>query len=131
MHKHYSNEHSSAEVITPTLPQSLSGVLELVRVWTDVEARKQGFATELVRSICDDADIEGIVLMLNPKPFASAIKEMVGGDKVERWKGLEKWYERFGFRVIQRKPIVLMARSPQIYKTKLSPIAGAVEAIRG
>jgi GNAT superfamily N-acetyltransferase len=118
MHKHYSNEHSSAELITPALHQSLSGVLELVRVWTDVEGRKQGFATELLKSITQDADIEGVVLMLNPKPFGTA-------GLVE----LQAWYERFGFQVIQRKPVVLMARMPEVFKAKLLPVVGAVESI--
>jgi GNAT superfamily N-acetyltransferase len=123
MHKHYSNEHSSAEVVAnANLPASLAGVLEVVRVWTDPEARRQGYATELVKSIVQDADIEGVVLILTPRTFG-------------RSAGLEdlaKWYERFGFAVIQKKPIVLMARMPQVYKTKLSPIAGAAsEVARG
>jgi GNAT superfamily N-acetyltransferase len=123
MHKHYSNEHSSAEVAAnANLPASLAGVLEVVRVWTDPQARRQGYATELVKSIVQDADIEGVVLILTPRTFG-------------RSAGLEdlaKWYERFGFAVIQKKPIVLMARMPQVYKTKLSPIAGAAsEVARG
>jgi GNAT superfamily N-acetyltransferase len=90
-------------------------------VWTDPEARKQGFATELLKSIVDDADIEGVVLMLNPKPFGRVGLE-----------NLAPWYERFGFMTIQRKPVVLMARMPQIYKAKMTTIAGAVsEAVRG
>jgi GNAT superfamily N-acetyltransferase len=118
MHKHYSNEHSSAELVTPTLPQSLSGVLELVRVWTDPDARKHGFATELVKSICDDADIEGVVLMLSPKTFGA-----VGMTE------LQAWYERFGFQVIQRKPIVLMARMPQVFKVKMTNLGAAASEV--
>jgi GNAT superfamily N-acetyltransferase len=119
MNQHYSNEHSSAEVVPATTP-GIEGVLELVRVWTDVEARKQGFATELVKDICNDADIEGRVLMLTPKTFGRVGLE-----------DLAHWYERFGFVTIQKKPVVLMARMPQVYKTKMSPIAGAVESLRG
>lgn len=122
MNKHYSNEYSSAEVvINPDLPASLSGVLEVVRVWTDPEHRKEGFATELMKSIIEDADIEGRVLILNPKTFGRV--------------GLEKlvpWYERFGFMMIQKKPVQLMARMPQVFKAKFSPIAGAaMESTRG
>ena len=120
MNKHYSNEHSSAEVLATTI-KGAEGVLELVRVWTDSDARKQGYATELLKDICNDADIEGRVLMLHPRPFGSG-------------KGLENlapWYERFGFAVIQRNP-VLMARMPQIYKTRFSSVANAAsEAVRG
>jgi GNAT superfamily N-acetyltransferase len=123
MHKHYSNEHSSAEVVAnANLPASLAGVLEVVRVWTDPEARRQGYATELLKSIVQDADIEGVVLILTPRTFG-------------RSAGLEEltsWYERFDFSTIQTQPVKLMARMPQIYKTKLSPIAGAAsEVARG
>lgn len=122
MNKHYSNEYSSAEVvINPDLPESLNGVLEVVRVWTDPEHRKNGFATELLKSICEDADIEGCVLILNPKTFGRVGLE-----------NLVPWYERFGFAVIQKKPTVLMARMPQIYKAKFSTVAAAAsEATRG
>lgn len=116
MNKHYSNEHSSAEVVNATI-EGAEGVLEVVRVWTDPEARKQGFATELIKDICNDADIEGRVLMLNPKTFGRVGLE-----------NLVQWYERFGFAVIQKKP-TLMARMPQVYKTKLSAIAGAVSSL--
>jgi len=120
MNQHYSNEHSSAEVVTTTI-EGAEGVLEVVRVFTDPEARQQGFATELMKDICNDADIEGQVLLLNPRPFG----------RVAGLADLAPWYARFGFAVIQKSP-VLMARMPQIYKTRLSPVAGAVsEAVRG
>lgn len=119
MNQHYSNEHSSAEVVVTTTP-GIEGVLELVRVWTDPEARKQGFATELVKDICNDADIEGRVLMLSPKTFGRVGLE-----------DLAPWYERFGFVTIQKKPVQLMARMPQVYKARMSDIAGAVESLRG
>lgn len=119
MNKHYSNEHSSAEVV-PTTIEGASGVLEVVRAWTDPDHRKEGFATELLKSIIEDADIEGVVLMLNPKPFGRVGLE-----------NLAPWYERFGFMVIQKKP-VLMARMPAVYKARMSAVAGAAsEAIRG
>lgn len=117
MNQHYSNEHSSAEVVSTTIAGA-EGVLEVVRVFTDPEARQQGYATELLKAICNDADIEGRVLLLNPKPFG----------RVAGLADLAPWYTRFGFAVIQKSP-VLMARMPQIYKTKLSPIAGAVSEL--
>ncbi len=122
MNKHYSNEHSSAEVvINHDLPASISGVLEVVRVWTDPEARNQGFATELMKSIIEDADIEGCVLILRPNTFGKVGLE-----------NLAEWYERFGFSTIQIKPVQLMARMPQVYKAKLSSVSGAaMEAVRG
>jgi GNAT superfamily N-acetyltransferase len=120
MNKHYSNEHSSAEVVPATIPDA-PGVLEVVRVWTDPEHRKEGYATDLLKSIIEDSDIEGAVLMLNPKTFGRVGLE-----------DLAPWYERFGFMTIQKKPVQLMARMPQIYKLNLSNIATAtLEAVRG
>lgn len=119
MKSHYTNEHSSAEVINPDLPESMRGVMEVVRVWTDPEHRKQGYATELMQTIIKDADIEGVVLMLNPRTFGAG-----GG-----LENLAPWYERFGFMVIQKKPVVLMARMPQVYKAKFSVIAGAASEV--
>ncbi|CAB4153089.1 hypothetical protein UFOVP607_47 [uncultured Caudovirales phage] len=119
MNNHYSNEHSSAEVIDAKI-KGADGVLTVVRVWTDLEARKQGYATELMMAITNDADIEGRVLMLNPKPFGRVGLE-----------NLAPWYQRFGFTVIQKSPM-LMARMPQEYKTKLSAVAQAAsEAVSG
>lgn len=102
MHAHYSNEHASAEVVRNTsLPEELSGVLEVVRVWTDAEHRGQGYASAVMAEIIRDADKTGTVLMLKPTPFGRVgVLDLVG------------WYRRFGFIVIQNKP-VLMARQPQ------------------
>ena len=119
LNKHYSNEHSSAEIIVASVPGA-EGLLELVRVWTDPEHRKQGYATELLKSIIEDADIEGVVLMLNPKTFGRVGLE-----------ALAPWYERFGFMTIQKKPVQLMARMPAIYRPVLSEVSGAVESLRG
>lgn len=118
MHAHYSNEHSSAEIVKTTI-KGAEGVLELVRVWTDVEARRQGYATDLMMAIIDDADAGSDVLMLSPKPFGSGkgIKE------------LAKWYKRFGFVVIQKEPL-LMARMPQADKQKMK-IGEALETTNG
>jgi predicted GNAT family acetyltransferase len=116
----YINEHSSAEVVANhELPTHLKDVRELVRVWTDSEFRKQGFATELLKTVCNDADIEGVVLMLNAKPFST------GG-----LNDLAPWYQRFGFMTIQKKPH-LMARMPAVYKTRFNSVAGAVSELVG
>lgn len=102
MHAHYSNEHASAEVVrNASLPEELSGVLEVVRVWTDPEHRGQGYASAVMNEVIRDADRTGTVLMLKPTPFGRVgVLDLVG------------WYGRFGFIVIQNKP-VLMARQPQ------------------
>jgi N-acetylglutamate synthase-like GNAT family acetyltransferase len=105
-----SNEYSKATVKpSKTLPE---GVLEVSNVFTEPAQRKQGYATELIKQITDAADESKTVLALMCKP------ELV------------KWYERFGFAVIQKTPI-LMARMPQIYKVKMTPIAKASKAVNG
>lgn len=99
------NEHSKATVKpSKTLP---AGVLELSNVFTEPAYRKQGYATELIKQITNAADESKTVLALMCKPE------------------LTKWYERFGFAVIQKQPI-LMARMPQIFKVKMTSIARAV-----
>lgn len=121
MKKFYQNEYASAEAITnPGLGPKLRDIREIVRVWTDPEHRKQGYATELMKTICEEADLTKTVLMLNPKMFGNpGLKE------------LPRWYARFGFMTIQQSPH-LMARMPQVYKTKFSTIAGAAsEVVRG
>lgn len=102
MSRHYSNEHSSAEVVrNASLPEDLSEILEVVRVWTEPEHRNQGSASALMMEITRDADKSATVLLLKPAPFGRVgVLDLVG------------WYGRFGFVVIQNKP-VLMARQPQ------------------
>lgn len=111
MKNKYSNEHASCDILTTeVLP---AGVLELSALLTDPAHRREGYATELLNEVCNDADIEGAVLVLSP------VDEQV-----------HKFYERFGFKVIQPRP-VLMARAPQIFKVKMSPISAACSEIHG
>lgn len=118
MRKDFKNEHASCEVVkNPELPPEMDRVRELVRVWTDPEHRKQGFATELVKTVCDEADAEGIVLILQPRPFGH----------VQGLQALEGWYRRFGFIRTQDNP-VLMARAPS-FRPRVSEIAGAVNGV--
>lgn len=107
----YKNEHASCEVLKNHSLGELEGVLELVKLYTDEASRRNGYASELMLDVCDDADITGTVLMLRPVD------------------GMELFYSRFGFARIQTKPVTLMARMPQIYKVKMNPISAAAEAI--
>ena len=74
-----------------------------LRVLSNLQSiqKKQGHASALLLSICTKADINGIVLMLNPK------SEDDNGMNTDQ---LMDWYSKFGFVKIQDKPIVLMAR---------------------
>ncbi len=102
MKTEWSNEHANLSLaMNPELPAHMERVREVVKVWTDPEHRKQGYATELLKQVTDEADVAGFVLMLQPKEFG----------KSNGLKQLEHWYERFGFVKIQGNP-VLMARAP-------------------
>lgn len=99
-----SNDYAKATVkASTTLP---AGVLEISNVFTEPAHRKEGYATELLKKITDAADESGTVLALICKA------------------DLTRWYARFGFTTIQQNPI-LMARMPQIFKVKMTPIAQA------
>lgn len=106
-------------VQNPELPADMERVRELTRVWTEPGNRKQGYATELVQSVCDEADADGFVLILQPKEFGKS-----GG-----LKELEGWYRRFGFIRTQSNP-VLMARAPA-FRPRMTGIAQAAGMTRG
>lgn len=115
------NEHASCRVVqNPELPPEMDRVREVVDVHTDGGYRRQGYGTELMQAVCDEADALGFVLILQPKPF---------GDGLDKDK-LIGWYQRFGFIKTQNKP-VLMARAPS-FRPRVTGIANAVDGlIRG
>jgi GNAT superfamily N-acetyltransferase len=114
----WSNEHARCEVVkNPELPPEMDRVREVVRVWTDPEHRRQGFGTQLMQAVCEEADCERIVLILQPRPYDTGI----GKDK------LIAWYKRFGFVKTQDKP-VLMARAPS-FRVRQSMVGAAVEKV--
>ncbi len=63
----------------------------------------KGHATTLMWSVCHEADVAGITLILQPKPFG---EEGLDDDKLKRF------YAKFGFVEFQQEPVVLMARTP-------------------
>ncbi len=119
MKQHWKNEHARCEVVAAeALPAHMQErIRELVKVWTDPDHRGQGYATELVKAVCDEADLENIVLMLQPRPFDINISK----DR------LIAFYKRFGFVKTQDGP-VLMARAPS-FKVRQSMVGAAVEKI--
>lgn len=117
----WSNEHARCEVVkNPELPADMQDrVREVVRVWTDRDQRQQGYATQLMQAVCEEADVENIVLILQPKGYDSV--KAPGKDK------LVSWYKRFGFVKTQESP-VLMARAPT-FKVRQSMVGAAVEKV--
>jgi N-acetylglutamate synthase-like GNAT family acetyltransferase len=73
---------------------------QVVGLAVDIHLQGQGKATELLREICAEADREGFMLMLEPKPTNSTFTVSQA----------ESWYGRFGFVTIQETPIRLMVR---------------------
>ncbi len=122
MKSEYSNEYAKCRVSeSQDLPQEMRfRVREVSKVWTDPDHRKNGYATELMKSVCEDADLENMVLMLGVRTFDHS--SGVGNSK------LIEWYKRFGFIVTQKEPIVLMARAPE-FKARQSMVGAAVERL--
>lgn len=114
----YSNEHASCRVVqNPELPADMERVREVVSVWTSADHRMQGYATELMKAVCDDADSEGVVLILQPKPFDANIAKV----------RLLAFYRRFGFIKTQDSP-PLMARAPA-FRPRLTQVVQAVDGV--
>ena len=80
------------------------GLLEVKSVKTDKAQRRQGHASALMETVCKEADESKTILVLTPAQFDN------GPIGTQQLKG---WYERFGFAVIQDKP-VLMCRDPVV-----------------
>ena len=88
----------------PALPPALQKTTrELVNVETPFAEQGKGYMTTLIHKVCREADAANLVLVLTPQPY---------GDNINLSKQqLEEWYARsFGFHVIQREPMTLMAR---------------------
>lgn len=106
----------------PALPPALQKTTrEVVNVETPSAEQGKGYMTTLIHKVCREADAAGLVLVLTPQPY---------GDNINLSKQqLEEWYERsFGFHVIQREPMTLMARmvngTPKMME--LTPITEAL-----
>lgn len=106
----------------PALPPALQKTTrELVNVETPFVEQGKGYMTTLIHKVCREADASNLVLVLTPQPY---------GDNINLSKQqLEDWYARsFGFHVIQREPMTLMARmvngTPQALQ--LTPVTEAL-----
>lgn len=90
--------------IATALPEDMhEGTREVVSLASDNP--RKGHATFLMHQVCAEADVDGIVLILMPKPFGEGMTE----------EQLVKFYERFGFALIQPEP-KLMARQPRLVR---------------
>lgn len=99
------HKQASCRVVVATgLPQDMhEGTREVVNLMSDNP--RKGHATFLMHQVCAEADVDGIVLILMPKPFGDGMTE----------EQLEKFYQKFGFTTIQPEP-KLMARQPRLVR---------------
>jgi len=95
--------HKSASLriaVAEGLPDEMRpGTREIISV--RAENSRKGHASALMCKVCNEADRQRIVLLLEAKPFDDGMNE----------DQLMRWYGRFGFIRIQDEP-VLMARQP-------------------
>lgn len=95
-------------VIAEGLPEDMrAGTREVVAVAS--EDQRKGHGSALMYQICAEADVDGIVLVLMPKPEGPGMTE----------DALEAWYQRFGFVTVQTEPVRLMARQPVIRAVRI------------
>lgn len=90
---------------------------EIIDLIVPAEARRQKLGTMLLNLVCQEADANGITLILVAKPFGEPAAMDVDA--------LRLWYQRFGFQVIQEDaggPV--MAR--QVHRKPNLILAGAV-----
>lgn len=101
--------HESASLVVAyctAVPEHMqSGIRELISVFTPEADRRKGYATALLKAVCEEADDAQKVLMLT-----AADPSLVG------------FYRRFGF-VELPNPVPLMARQPR-------PSLGALRALQ-
>jgi hypothetical protein len=64
---------------------------------------RKGDATALMYRTCQEADDARVTLIVHVKAFADGMTD----------EQLQKWYERFGFQVVQTEPSLMMARQIQ------------------
>jgi hypothetical protein len=98
-------EHKTSSLrvcVAECLPEDMRA---MTREIVGLESRnpRKGYATTLLWSVCHEADVAGITLILQPKPFGE------GGPDHDK---LVRFYGRFGFVEFQQAPVVLMARTP-------------------
>lgn len=78
---------------SPVIPSNLRGhMLEITSIFTPESERGKGYASAMLREICQQASREGKALMLMPDN-----------------RDLATWYARHGFEIVQQSPL-LMAR---------------------
>lgn len=71
---------------------------------------RKGHATALMYQVCQEADDARMTLLIQVDPFDDGMTK----------EQLQKWYDKFGFEVIQTEPALLMARKIKPNRIKLN-----------
>lgn len=95
------NEHASLLV---RYCQAIDGanrgkVRELVNVRTEAGHRGKGHASELLKTVIEEARSSGVALLVTVKPYGKSKMDM---------NALKDWYARMGFEPIQAEPCVMV-----------------------
>lgn len=115
--------------VCEALPEHMrAGTREVFKLWTDPKHRNRGFATSLMHSICREADVTGVTLVLFAKPYFDKDEAYLPQEELEAW-----YCATFGFQIIQHEP-KLLARAPGATPRvglRLAPMTQAViESVR-
>jgi predicted GNAT family acetyltransferase len=82
--------------MTDAVPERMrENVREVSHVFVPVADRRKSLATALMNIVCQEADANGITLILTVDPYD------IGGPSAEE---LQNWYVQFGFRDLQDSP---------------------------
>lgn len=96
---------------------------EITQVHCALPARRQRLATMLLNFTCQEADANGITLLLTARPC---------DDEGPPQEVLVRWYSKFGFRALQDSPLgLLMARQvlPRAAPLRIVSVADAVSNV--
>lgn len=92
------------------LPSDMRGNFrELWDIYTPEADRRRGYASDLMRSVCAEADADGLILILFPGSPA-----------------LADWYLTFGFDIVQETPLMMFRIIGADERMKIKP--GALAA---
>jgi len=113
----------------PSVPAHMrERIREIGNLYVEPGERNKGYATRLLRKVCQKADAANMVLMLFAEPFeddSGAVELTLNGLTTEQ---LVEFYNRFGFAITQMQPQIMMARMPHAEErmARLAPITQAI-----
>jgi len=86
--------------VAAALPQHMRKDIVMVsKVYCEPTMRRQGYANTLLARVCLQADMERKMLML---------KVGDGEEGALDHQALLEWYERYGFEIVQREPLLML-----------------------